>query len=268
MTDGTSGPDVTRPTERLDFLAATPLRGRILARLAAGSRSIRDLRDDLDEPRTTIHQNVEKLTERGWVARTGDGYETTWLGDVVLEEYEAVGRHLGTARRLAPFLEHVPVSAVDLDALEGAAVTTSGPNDPHAILDRANELFQGVEEMRGFAPYLVPRFLHMSHAYTREGRLEFEVVAESDALDAAAAEYPDLLRETLETGLAAYRRYDGTLPFVLLFVADRVVLVAFDDNGLPRSLVEVDSDAAFDWAEGLYERYRAAAEPLTLADLE
>lgn len=254
--------------DQLQFLASSEIRAAILRRLEDESLIERDLRDALDAPRSTVHQNVEKLQGRDWLTATEGGYRTTWYGAAVLAEYDACTRNLATAQEIGPFLEHVPVDTVDLSVLRGATVTVSEPNRPNAALERICGLFDEADSFRGFMPYVVPRWIELGHqTITRSGH-ELDLILSATAADAIVLDHAERMREAIESQNATHWRYEGDLPYSLLFLGGRAVLTAFDELGHPRAVVDSADDAALDWAESVYERYYEAAELVTLKDVE
>lgn len=250
-------------TDQLAFLAGSPVRRRIL-RLLRDRRLIeRDLRDALDEPRSTVHRNVEELAARGWVEDDADGYRTTWFGAAVLAEFERTVGNVECARELGPFLEHVPVEAVDLDALRDVEVTAPRPNRPLAAVERVRRRLAGASSVRGFTPYLVPSLADGLLERVRDGDCEVEAVLADPAADALLD--GDGRPREIRDHVSLYR-HDGGVAYALLFVDGGLVLGAFDDDGVPRAVVETDAPAALSWAEATYRRHREAATPVAPGD--
>lgn len=254
--------------DQLKFIASSDIRARMLRELRDRTLIERDVRDALDAPRSTVHQNIEKLQERGWLRATDDGYTTTWYGAVVLSEYESCTRNLETAQSLGPFLEHVAVETVDLSVLSGATVTVAEPNRPNAALERICDLFEAAESFSGFMPYVVPRWIELGHQNITLAGHDLDLVLSATAADAIVLDHADRLREAIESDNATHYRYDGDLPYSLLFLGGRVVLTAFDDLGHPRAVVDTADEAALDWAESVYDEYAEDATLITLEDLE
>lgn len=252
--------------DHVAFLAGSPIRSRILRELRERRLIERDLRDALDEPRSTVHRNVEKLAERGWIEECHDGYRTTWFGTAVLEQLDRTVDNVACVQRLGPFFDHVPVEAVAVDALGDVAVTTPEPNRPFGAMERVQEHFAESDSVRGVVPYLVPRLADEVRAWVRDGEREVEAVLSDAAAEALASGYDDCLREPLRGDDLSLYRYDGTVPYALLFAGDGVLLGSFDADGVPRTVVETDHGDAIAWAEATYRRYRSDATPITAAD--
>lgn len=248
-----------RADERLQFLAGSGVRTAILRALDDRSLNERDLRDRLGAPRSTVHQNVGKLVDRDWIEETGDGYRTTWIGSIMLEEYESYARNVETAERLEPLLSYVDESAVNLAVLHDVEVTTSRPNQPNAAIKRVAELLAGANSVRTFTPYLVPRFVDLLGEKVAAGDLDVEALLTATAGDALRREHAEAVAAAVDHEAVTYYRYEGTLPFALSLVDDTVVLGAFDDRGHPRTVAETESSAARTWATSVYERYRNRA---------
>jgi predicted transcriptional regulator len=254
--------------DQLKFLASSEIRAAILRQLQDEPLIERDLRDALEAPRSTVHQNVEKLQQRDWLKATEDGYRTTWYGAAVLGEYDACTHNLSTAQELGPFLEHVPVDAVDLSVLHETTVTVSEPNRPNAALERICELFDEAESFSGFMPYVVPRWIELGHQNITKPGHTLDLVLSETAAEAIVRDHPQRMREAIESENATHWRYEGDLPYSLLFLGGRAVLTAFDDLGHPRAVVDSPETAALSWAESVYERYYEAADLITIEAVE
>lgn len=75
-------------------------------------------------------------------------------------------------------------------------------------------------------------------------------------------EYADLVEEMEETGRIEIRVVNDSIPYYVGLLDETVQIGVEDDDGVPRALLETDSDEAREWAEQTYERYRQASEPL------
>lgn len=244
---------------RLQFLASSGIRTEILRVLNERELIERDLRDRLDAPRSTVHQNVEKLVERGWIELGPEGYRTTWIGSVVLDEYESCARNIEAAERLEPLLTHVDESAVNVAALRDAEVTTSRPNRPNAAITRLSDLLEGTSRVRLLTPYVIPRFINLVHEAVLEDDIALEAVVTASAGDALLRDQTERMIAVVEHDAVAYYRYDEALPFALALMDDRAVVGAFDDQGHPRTVVETASRTGTEWAESVYRGYRESA---------
>lgn len=62
-------------------------------------------------------------------------------------------------------------------------------------------------------------------------------------------------------------RYDGEFPFSVILLDDYVVLAVIDERHMPHSILASDDERVYEWAERIYERTRARAEPIGSDDL-
>jgi len=250
----------------LTLLVNSAVRRRILAAVRDNPADTRSLRDRLDEPRSTVHQNVSTLADHDLLTRTPAGYRPTWRGEVVLSAYERCTATVETAETLAPFFEYVPPAEIDLTVIEDPCVTTVEPNRPNAVSDRVLQLVADAETARIASPYLVPRFAEPLATCVTSGTLTLELLLTADGADLVRREYAEELRAGLESGNGSYFRTDEPIPYALLLLDGTVLLGAFDD-GIPATVVELRSEAADRWASRHFERYREAATPLRPDDL-
>jgi predicted transcriptional regulator len=266
------------PADRdaLAFIAASPHRARLLARLSEAPARKADLcRRETDPSRTTVHRAVEAFLDRGWVARvpaTGQ-YATTADGRAVVEQYTALETAIEQALSRAAFLQCCPpeIEDIPLDALAAARQVVNdvtAPDRTLAALDDAVDA--GVTELRAF----------QSHVSTRLAEI-YDPVVRSDApmeiitTDRILTKLPDDGRysEHVRRGLRAKNVtllvVPGldTLPIGLAIHTDDMVVmmpatpgqVPDGDGSFQAGMIVGTEPGLLDWANDLYERYRAEA---------
>lgn len=247
------------------FLMGSPVRPRILETLADGPVERHRLKDRIDAPRATVHQNLRKLEQRGWVDRDGETYRCTWRGKTLISEYERCLSTLDTAERLQPVLEHVDVAAVDLEVFGDATVVTPSPNRPMAPIDRVVDLVDSADAVDGVTPYLVPPVVESVHSRVTAGALDHDVVVAPAAAEQLRQDHPETFRDSTVAG-AVYREAADSIPFLLFVLSGTVLLGAFDEDGLPRAVAETDDPDAVAWASDVVAQYQSAAAIVVQAD--
>lgn len=252
--------------DEMRFLVNSATRIRVLAALTDGMRTESALTESLDEPQATIHQNLQKLTERDLVEAVDGAYRATWRGEALVDVVADYGRRVASVGDLEPLLEHVPVSAVNVRALEDAEVTATRPNRPEATIERAIELVESASEIRVVTPYIVPRLVDLVCEHIARDH-PFELVTTEDAATALFEDHPDGSHEDVADSQSALYASGDPIPFAMLFVDDRLVLGGFDETGILRATVETTDPDALAWAEQRYREHRAAASRVRVADL-
>lgn len=243
----------------MQFLLSSRMRIRILAALTDQTSTESALTDALDAPQATVNQNLRKLADRGLIEECAGEYRATWRGEALAETVGDFGRRMAAVDDLEPFLRHVPVAAVRVAALADADVTAARPNRPEAPVERLVELFGGATVIRMLTPYVVPRAVERVPEHLAAEGTRFELVTTAAAFSALLEDWPHTVARSFDGARASLYTADGSLPFAVLFFDDRLVLVGFDETGVPQATVEATDAEALAWGDRLYREQRASA---------
>lgn len=247
----------------VQFLANSANRVRVLSALVDDRTSRRELQERTETSRSTVARILEEGERRGWVDSTGSEYWLTPLGKAMvndfltyLETVEGI-QHLGeTVNQFPP-----PLFSLDFRHLRDAVVVEPTPEDPAAPNSRAFELFRQATTYRGVTHTAFQHFAKILSDAVDANRLDYEHVFEKAFVEELradserAAEWPMLHDGTWQ--------YDGTVPISLHIIDGRVLIWLGDSREEIAGLLESENAAVLEWAESLYETYRAAAEPVT-----
>lgn len=249
-----------------DLVEVVNRRADVLDALADPRRK-RDLVAELGRSRSTIDRAVRELDALGLVARD-DGYHRTVAGRLVLELYRGFLSDLDDVAAASGVLRPLPPDApMSLAMLRGASIHVADHPSPAAALDPLLDLYDRAERIRG-----------LSIARTRPelGDRLYELLTEEDAEAEVVYDY-SLADHLLETDpryeeLVALESFSLSrhpdLPYGLGIVTspsgDTAFLIAYDDESTVQGVVVNDTPAASNWAGGVFERYRAEADPLSL----
>jgi predicted transcriptional regulator len=238
----------------------------------AGAATQRDLRDRLDASRTTVSRSLQSLEEREWVEADGNTYRLTPVGITVAEAFSGMLETIRTIEELSEFLRWFPTDEFAPDFLEAddVTVTTSTDGDPYAPARRQSEILQRADRLRILLPSVdLEGTKTITERITNE-ELEAEtVIAPELEATMESAEFAPFVRRMLETGRATMLVSPTELPFYLGLTDDGCVQIGVeDDDGLPRSLLETTDGDVMEWAESVYRKYRAEAEPKSIAAFE
>jgi len=256
----------TDPVEQISFLARSESRVRALERLLeSGPTTQRELRTHLDASRSTIARTLSALERRSWIEADDGAYRLTPVGTIVAREFGELVDALRTTDELSTFLEWFPYAEFDLElrALRDATITTSTSSDPYAPGRTQTELLRSATRFRGFLPAIDLEGSEVVHEQITERDFAAEIVVSAEVGETITTEeFADLFREQLATGQLTVLVCDGDLPFYLGLADDeRVQIGVEDDEGFPRALLDTDTTAVREWAESVYDEYRAAARP-------
>jgi predicted transcriptional regulator len=256
----------------IQFLANSENRVRVLAALADGASTRRDVQEVADVPRSTAARVLDDAESRDWVTSEGSRYRITPLGEAMLAEFRRHRETTAAIHHLGAAIDWLPDPAWELDfrALRDARITTPTETNPTAHFDRGMEQLREADSYRGLTQNSLPEYMRVLHGRIEAGELDFEGVLEAGVLDAVRSD-PD--RAALWRALADRTwLYDGRVPLNVHLVDGTVLLWLCGENEagddvLAMGLLESTDPAVVSWAETLYEEYRTAAEPLDPAVL-
>lgn len=262
---------VEDPFEHVAFLSRSQTRVQLLTYLGDnGTTTRRGLRDALDTSQSTVVRSVQALADRGWVETDNGTVRVTGTGKLVAAAFGDLLAAIDETTHLGPFLRWFPHDEFDLDLtqLRDATVTTSTTGDPYAPGRKQTEVVREATEFRTFLPSIELEGSKVIHDRVVAGDLTAELVVGPDVAETIQqGEYADLFEEQLRTDRLSLSAVDEPLPFYLGLDGEGLVQVGVeDDEGMPRSLLEIEREPVRAWAEGVYGEYRDLATELTVED--
>lgn len=254
-----------------DNLIRTVRRSPLLVALSEGPLDRRDIEVRLGVSKPTVHRATRALMELGYVERDDGVFRLTRSGRVVAEAVVTFRRTATAAERLAPFLRTVdgdadPEFRVAVEAFADAVVTRSEPGHPYRPLNRFMELLDATDRLRGFDTTTVaPGNVDVIQERI-VGGMDTEILYPPSVVEGILENDPDAAREAVESGNLVLWLAES-LPCGLALFDDRVGLGGYDaGTGTLSVFVDTDDPEAYAWGERTFERYRAAATPLTATD--
>ncbi|GAB3676049.1 helix-turn-helix transcriptional regulator [Halopiger thermotolerans] len=249
--------------ETIEFLSGSIHRYHVLKALREHPMEIRDLRDQLDVPRTTIQRNVSELEEKGWVRRTDAGYETTLVGGLILDKFAAAVDSVRQVQSVAPFFEWTgELPGITAETLEGAVVTTPEPHQPHNPLNALVDSLHDATRVRAILPTISTVFLGQYFDTPKAEKAVDELILSKEICE--SCHYIDSDHNLLwrQNGINCYA-YESDIPVGIFLFDNQVSLTAYDDEGRIRALLESEATSTREWAEELYGEYRSVANELS-----
>lgn len=244
-------------------------RVQVLASLNDTTADLRELKDELAIPRTSLQRNLSVLEQRGWIKRTAPGYTTTSRGRLLTNVFIEMLEKVHRIESLASFLDEVDLSTViDINRWGEFIVTVPDPRQPHAPMIRLFDIFETTEHMRAFSP-VVPGLLTKRYHQPREVTGEHEFIFSKNSLEEQQNMDTDKLSEKIEieqTTRFDILIYDGEFPYGLFVCEDTVALAAYNSLSRIQALVESKSETTISWGERMYETYRRKSEHLRETD--
>ena len=248
-----------------DLLVDLVKRASLFELLQDGPCEAKDLVENLDVSRSTLHRTTRSFAENGLLRESDAGFELTGFGRSVADEVIRFRSGVASANKLEEFLNTVEVTEVDVptERFSDADVIHPKPRQPHFAVKRIIELIEQSESVRMFSSIISPFYVDVAYREMMDGT-EIDVVFDRQVINIIASEYADRATEAARTGMFGISVRDE-IPFELFVFDDCIGMAAHDDNGIARVFVETDSSEAIEWAEDVYESYRDAAERVDLS---
>ncbi len=253
------------PLGTVEYLAASENRVQVLSTLSDGPATRRELQTATAASRSTVARILSETQDRGWVASAGDDYRLTPLGEAIVTDFLAYLASVEGVHRLDDAVNHLPppLRTVDLAALRDAEVIKSEPDNPAAPFTRALDAFETASTHRGLTHTSLPDHAAVLQERTLAGDLEFEHVFERSFIETIRDD-PERRERWVPIADRVYV-YEGVVPINLHLVDGTVLVWLGRDRGDVMGLLVSENPTILDWAESLYEDYRADADPLELA---
>lgn len=259
------------PLEDIRFLADSENRFTALEALAAGPRTRSELRSVTEASSATISRLLGDFESRGWVARDGNRYALTPLGEYVASEFIDLYDHMTTASDLRELLPWFPLGALDvefdLEILTGARITAATPDDPMAPVARVLDIERESTRTNTLADKFPEPCIEARHEAVVGGTQTMELVTtpaviESVMTSPCADEFEDIVAADRSTVYV----YDGDVPPGGIYDGT-AYLIVLDDRDVSVGLIESDDPALVDRLTETVDEYREASTRLTTSEL-
>lgn len=248
-----------------EFLVELVSRRPVFRVLDRGPASRRELEDRLDISRSTCHRIVRSFEDKGLIARSGDRYELTGVGQAVCEAINRFARNVDTATDLGKLLNELDRAGVtvDLDAFAGATITRARPSDPYRPVSRFMQLLQQSSTLRTFDKTAIPPpYVDEIAQQVIEDGLTVEAIYEREVATRLFSGPPQSLRAAVESGQFVVEVHPE-IPFGICILDDRIGVRAHSpESGADTVFVDTDDTEAYAWAEKVFRSYRAEARQL------
>lgn len=253
------------PIDDVAFLARSETRVGVLRALEARSRERRELVTATETPRSTLGRTLGELEERGWIERDGRTYEITAAGSLVVERFVPLFDTVAVLQKLGDAVELLPLDVTDLgveDLADAQFVTPTGMN-PTAHFDYGIDQLREATGFRCVARTAPPRYVEAIHDGVVTGRFTAKCVLDGTYLDDLGEDHElsECWREIAESP-SSVRRYEGSIPFVLLVLDETVHLWLCDEEGESQGLLESTNPVVVSWANDTVERYLERSRPI------
>jgi predicted transcriptional regulator len=266
LSEGEEDSRVSSDVPPLDLLDTVARRIELLESLRERPKDKRTLVDELGMSRSTVDRGVRELEAGGLIVYSDDRFTLTSFGQLVASELFGLLDTLELRRELDPFLKWIPDGTLDIDPdlLADAKVFLPESGDPWAMVNRHVQLLKETDDGWAVLPLTGLHACEALHdRITNEGAV-FEAIVEPSVAESFQSnpDYAELIGEMVATGRHDIYVYDGEIPY-FVGVFDETVQMGVDEGGEPRALLETDSPAVSDWADGKYEEYKQQSRKVT-----
>ncbi|OYR40520.1 hypothetical protein DJ82_07190 [Halorubrum sp. Ib24] len=257
--------DMDSALEAIQFFANSANSVRVFEALADGVTTSSALAERTCASRSTVARILDKGESRGWVESEGSQYELTYMGEIMTEKFRAYRQTVQGVQQLGEAVNYLPEPAQELDIrhFRDANITVPTEDWPEAHLNRALELYRTGDTYQGLTQNAPDIFVRTLADLVDQGRLEFEAIIEAEFIEYLT---DDPERATPWHSIAdQVWLYDGPITFSMHIIDETVVLwlgYIEDNQWIGPGLLETENPVVREWAESLYEEYRAEAEPL------
>lgn len=247
----------------ITFLSRSENRLRILEALAESDLSQSDLEEMLRIPHTTLHRNIQELSEKGWIdERVSEHmFELSVSGELVLESYVAALRTFLTANEVRVFHRHFPEQDVP-------SARTWCEHD--IILSSEEEPYKPLLELRdslgrSIRCTVITSTLHPMYAEELEGvskRNGLELVGPPSFFRTLNANHPELLERAVNGEGVRVFAVDVVPDYGLWLLDEWILVETYDRNRRTHSVLRArrgDHDVS-GWAESVERSLKEKAD--------
>lgn len=259
--------------QAIEFLARSDHRVATLEALADRRHERRDLRAATGASDPTIGRVIRDFEDRSWIVREGPYYELTPLGEFVTERFLTLREGMRTGERLGDVWRWLPreMEGFAVEYFEDAVVAYPGPDYPYRPVERVTHLLESTDSIRGLGTTIYKSGnLEVFCRRVIEG-MEMEYIYSLPILEAIVDWNPELTARALECDNCTILVHDG-LPddsrCGLNIMDDCIGICGHDpESAQLEAVIDTTSPEARQWAEGVYERCRAEAQPFEVQEL-
>lgn len=226
--------------------------------------------DALQIPRSTLDRAIDELSEIGCVISENSAYRSTTAGHLALSEYDRYQSSTQSIQQSTTFLNFLPEdSDIDPALIDGASITLSEPHAPEQALIPSTELFREATMMKGLAPVVLSSYPELIGEQLATGDLSVEIIAAEKVISTLPKLVNSQAESILEAESLTVFETEVDLPYALWLMETptgvHTGITAYDSTGVAGVLIN-NSEAAIQWAQSQYQRYREKAHLVSAID--
>jgi predicted transcriptional regulator len=264
--DNTKHSPSDSPIGDVAYLSRSEHRVPTLAALTESPRSRAELCELTDVSSSTMRRTLDQFEDRIWVRKDGRQYAATRLGETVAAGVEELLVRVETERRLRDVWHWLPDEFGDLsvDTWSELTITTADPDLPYHPVNRFESLLRETTTVRFLRPEVALMDPCFDTLYRRlDDGVDVTLIDRPTCHAYFISTYPERCSEMLKRDNFTVLEHDDLPPYGTGLLDDRVAISCYErERGTVNAVIDTDSPAVREWAESLYERYRADARPL------
>lgn len=245
------------------FLAGSPDRLRLLARLQDQPGSPGELADAFSISHRSVQRNLARFVDRGWAEKRDGAYHLTTLGALVTEEHADYIDTLDMLEAFATFYECLPdrEHAPDPAWLQEATLIEATTENPQAPVQQYVEAVRefDTERIRMVSPVL-SRLFHDAHSELAFRGIHTELVLSAALIQRARDLNPAEFDVVVSVDVLDLYQHPDKIGIGLTLGDQRLLMGAYDGQGQLQACLDATNPDLLAWAGRLFERYRDRSE--------
>lgn len=239
-------------------------RRAVLAALADGPLTKRELESALDVSRSTVDRAVRSLESADFVERSNGGVSLTLLGRIAMDGFASFADGLEGLGQAAPLLGQIDRDEpLPFALFEDAMIVLANRASPHRPIVALTQFLDEASEVHTIATGLLPEYVDAYHEQVVEKGMTVEFVVRTEVLNDLLATFWDPVDEIIETGRSRLYEIPDDPPYSIKIGdtgdGEEVAIVFYGEHGV-NGFIRSDRPEAVRWAWEEYERIRENAE--------
>ena len=254
------------PIGDIAYLARSEHRIPVLVSLTERSRSRGELCERTGVSASTIRRTLTEFEGRRWIRKDGYEYVATRLGEAIASGMEDVIERIETERTLRHVWHWLPdaVREVPIETWSELTVTVADPDVPYRPVTRFESLFEETTTLR----YLRPEVALMDPCFDSlcqrvDDGVDVTLIDRPNCHTYFLSTYPERSSELLQRDNFTILEHDELPPYGTGLLDDHVAISCYEqEGGTVQTVIDTDAPAVREWAQSVYQRYRADARPV------
>jgi predicted transcriptional regulator len=228
----------------------------------------RELVDQLLISRSTVDRGIRELESAALLARSGEGYRRTLLGELLLAEYDRFASTTAALLNGREVLAELP-PGFELEPVlfEDATIVTASQHAPQQPISALCSVLDEGRWTQTVLPAVFPQVLDEWVALCDEEMARADIVLTDPVVSTLVGSHSESLQRLLDESRIALHQVE-IAPAYGLVVAETestatAGLVILDDRGGARAFIETETDEAISWIREAINDHLMQSTPLS-----